>query len=453
MEGGNPNTVTRAGAAGSVDMLDLAPDRTMHRIAAVDHTGQEVVLDWSDGRVSRFHALWLRDNCSCPQCRHPQALERTYMFIDHGTPSIAMAQLNAAGDLLVRFESAEGGHDGAYSTSWLRRHCPSALARAERRRKSRLWTATEIHELPIVDFNDYMTSDTGLRAWTEALLSWGIVLIRNAPAEPGRLLQIARHAGPIRSSNFGDHYDVISMPNPNASAYTAMALELHTDLANWQWPPDYQLLFCVRNDAVGGGSVLADGFKVAEDLRKEDPDAFRLLTEHPVEFRFHDRTCDIAAAAPTIALDGPGNIERIRFNNWLRATLSIPEDVMAPFYDALGAFWRRLRDPRHHLTLRLAAGDMLAYDNRRVLHGRESFDPNTGHRHLQGCYITEDDVLSKLRLLDRADDLRGHMPAFAGRAYHPAEQALGPETAIRRMMSRSLVQTEAWQPLAGFRNW
>jgi gamma-butyrobetaine dioxygenase len=292
-------------------------------------------------------------------------------------------------------------HDSGYTAGWLRRHCASQPARAERMRRPRLWTASEIRALPVVDFKDYMTSDGGFRAWVEALLSWGIVLMRNAPAEPGRLLEIARRAGPIRPSNFGDHYDVISMPNPNASAYTAMALELHTDLANWRWPPDYQLLFCVRNDAVGGGSVLADGFQVAEDLRREDPEAFRLLTEHPVEFRFHDQACDIAAAAPVIALDRAGNIERVRFNNWLRATLSIPEDVVAPFYDALGAFWRRLRDPRHHLTLRLAAGEMLAYDNRRVLHGRESFDPNTGHRHLQGCYITEDDILSKLRLLER----------------------------------------------------
>jgi len=160
----------------------------------------------------------------------------------------------------------------------------------------------------------------------------------------------------------------------------------------------------VRNDAVGGGSVLADGFKVAEDLRNEAPEAFRLLAEHPVEFHFHDQSCDIAAAAPTIALDGSGTIEQIRFNNWLRANLSVPEDVVAAFYGAFGAFdafWLRLRNPRYHLTLRLAAGDTLAYDNRRVLHGRESFDPNTGHRHLQGCYITADDVMSRLRLLDR----------------------------------------------------
>jgi gamma-butyrobetaine dioxygenase len=406
MDGREPLETTPADPAGKVDMLDLALDRTEHRIAAATHTDQEVVLHWSDGRVSRFHALWLRDNCPCPECRHPQALERTYTFIDHPVPRIVAARPGEGGDLQVRFGSPEGQHDSDYAAGWLRRHCLSAAARAERRRMPRLWTGSEIRDLPSVDFADYMTSDAGLRAWAEALLSWGIVLIRNAPAEPGKLLEIARHAGPIRASNFGDHYDVISMPNPNASAYTAMALELHTDLANWRWPPDYQLLFCVRNDAVGGGSVLADGFRMAEDLRREDPEAFRILTEHPVEFRFHDRSCDIAAAAPTIALDGAGNIERIRFNNWLRATLSMPEHVVAPFYNALGTFWRRLRDPHYHLTLRLAAGEMLAYDNRRILHGRESFDPSTGHRHLQGCYITEDDVLSKVRLLDRQGTAR-----------------------------------------------
>jgi len=401
MEESTPGDAETTSAISKVDMGDLAADRTEHRIAAVDRTDDEVILRWSDTRLSRLHAVWLRDNCPCAQCRHLQALERTYKFIDHATPRIAAAGLDASGDLMIRFESSEGPHESGYSTGWLRRHCPSLAGRTERSPKPNLWTATEIRDLPMVDFADYMTSDAGLQAWAEALFSWGIVLMRNAPAESGKLLQIARHAGPIRPTNFGDHYDVVSMPNPNASAYTAMALDLHTDLANWRWPPDFQLLFCVRNDAAGGGSVLADGLKVAEDLRREDPDAFGLLTEHPVEFRFHDQTCDIAASAPTIALGSAGNIERIRFNNWLRGTMSLPEDLMAPFYDALGKFWLRLRDPRYHLNLRLAAGEMLAYDNRRVLHGREAFDPNTGQRHLQGCYITADDVLSRLRLLDR----------------------------------------------------
>lgn len=384
-----------------IDMLDLASDRTERRITSLGHTADELVLTWDDGHVSRFHVLWLRDNCPCAHCRHPQALERTYKFIDHPRPAIDAARIGAVGEIQVDFASAEGRHASRYSAGWLRRRCSSPEGRQERADSPILWDRAAIRGLPIVDFSDYMEREDGLRAWLEALCSWGIVLMRNAPAEPGKLLEIGRRVGPIRATNFGEYYDVVSMPNPNASAYTAMALELHTDLANWRWPPDYQLLFCVRNDAAGGGSILADGFRVAEDLRRDDPEAFDLLARYPVEFRFHDETCDISASAPTIGVDHHGRLRSVRFNNWLRSALDVPSEVAAPLYRALGCFWERLRDPAYHLTIRLKAGEMLTYSNHRVLHGRESFDPSTGGRHLQGCYITHDDVLSRLRLLER----------------------------------------------------
>ncbi|HJR21617.1 MAG TPA: TauD/TfdA family dioxygenase [Dongiaceae bacterium] len=388
-------------ASGPIEMLDLAADRTDRCIVRVTHAADEVQVGWDDARLSRFHVLWLRDNCPCPSCRHPQALERTYKFIDHAMPKIATAKAGDAGELVVEFTSPEGGHTSRFSAGWLRRHCNSDAARGERAETPRLWDSAAIRDLPIVDYADFANTDEGLRAWLEALCSWGIVLMRNAPAVSGKLLEIGGQVGPIRNTNFGEYYDVVSMPNPNASAYTAMALELHTDLANWRWPPDYQLLFCVRNDAVGGGSILADGFRVAEDLRRDDPEAFDLLSRYPVGFRFHDESCDISAEAPTIELHRDGRLRAIRFNNWLRSTLDVPPDVVAPLYRALGLLWERLRDPRYHLTIRLKAGEMLTYSNHRVLHGRESFDPSTGGRHLQGCYITHDDVMSRLRLLDR----------------------------------------------------
>lgn len=81
--------------------------------------------------------------------------------------------------------------------------------------------------------------------------------------------------------------------------------------------------------------------------------------------------------------------------------MTVPEDVVGPMYAALERFWRRLRDPKYRLNLRLEPGDLIAYDNNRVLHGRAPFDPASGERHLQGCYLSQDDVDSRLRLLDR----------------------------------------------------
>jgi gamma-butyrobetaine dioxygenase len=205
----------------------------------------------------------------------------------------------------------------------------------------------------------------------------------------------------MRSTNFGGRFDVRSVPNPNNAAYTAIGLELHTDLPNWRQPPDIQLLYCLENDAEGGESSFADGFAAAEILRAEKPDAFRVLSETPIDFRFQDDGHDIAVREPVIDLDAEGRPREIRFNNWIRDTLSLPLDRIEAWYDAYRAFWQILRRPEGRVELTLAPGQMVAFDNRRVLHGRNAFDPNTGKRHLQGTYLDLDMLQSHLRVLSR----------------------------------------------------
>ena len=55
--------------------------------------------------------------------------------------------------------------------------------------------------------------------------------------------------------------------------------------------------------------------------------------------------------------------------------------------------------PQTLVTLRLDAGETLCFDNRRILHGRTEFDPQSGRRHLQGCYVDRDMVESRARRL------------------------------------------------------
>jgi gamma-butyrobetaine dioxygenase len=94
-------------------------------------------------------------------------------------------------------------------------------------------------------------------------------------------------------------------------------------------------------------------------------------------------------------------LARVRFNNWLRGVLEMPQALVVPMYEALGKFWRMLRDSKYRLNLRLEPGDLISYNNNRVLHGRAPFDETSGERHLQGCYLNQEDVDSALRLLDR----------------------------------------------------
>ena len=49
-----------------------------------------------------------------------------------------------------------------------------------------------------------------------------------------------------------------------------------------------------------------------------------------------------------------------------------------------------LADPAYEARFPLAAGELLLFDNSRVLHGRTRYDSNEGHRHLQGCYLDTD---------------------------------------------------------------
>ena len=382
-------------------MSDLAPAPTAHAVVAIAHDAQMLTLRWDDGRISRFAAIWLRDNCPCPACRHPQAMERLHMFIDHETPCISQVTQTAADLVEVRFNQGTAQHAALFDVHWLRQHCYSSAARNEALPKRKFWDAGLNDALPAVDFDDFMGTKGGMRAWIEAIQRHGIVLLKGVPTVPGQLLEVARRIGPVRQTNFGDHYDVISMPNPNAVAYTALGLELHNDLVNWRFPPDVQMLSCLKSSVTGGESLFADGFRVAEDLRAQSPESFKLLVEQPVEFRFHDADCDIRTSAPMLALDSRGSLTGIRFNNWLRSSLKVPEELVVPMYQAIAALWTLLRDPRYHLTLKLNPGELIAYDNRRILHGRKSFDPNTGERHLQGCYLNMEDLDSALRVLDR----------------------------------------------------
>ncbi len=42
----------------------------------------------------------------------------------------------------------------------------------------------------------------------------------------------------------------------------------------------------------------------------------------------------------------------------------------------------------------LAPGDLVAFNNRRILHGRTAFDQSRISRHLEGCYVDIDEAMA-----------------------------------------------------------
>ena len=70
------------------------------------------------------------------------------------------------------------------------------------------------------------------------------------------------------------------------------------------------------------------------------------------------------------------------------------------FYKAFKRFQSILQDPNLLYKLYLSPGMCAVFANRRVLHGRQSFDPSSGSRHFKGTYVDYDDFKDKLRIHD-----------------------------------------------------
>ena len=387
-----------------VDMGEFSAYSDDRRLIAVEPGERALRLTWDDGAEATFHYIWLRDHCPCADCRHPQTRERIFRLIDLPAELPApSARVTPEGALALDWPAMAGfgDHHSRFDPGWLRQRSDDDGGPADPGIEPVPWDAGLAGELPVIEHRDMMHTEAGLHAWLTGLVRYGLVLLRNGPLDEGEVLRVAERIGWPRETNFGRHFDVFSKPNPNNAAYTAVALEPHIDLPNWERSPDFQFLYCLANESEGGASVFTDGAAVAEALRAEDPEGFRILSEVPIDFRFQDETSDIAMRAPVIGLDDQGRATRIRFNNWIRGSLRLPVEQIEPFYRAYRRYWELLRDPRYAIRFTLQAGEMIAFDNLRVLHGRDAFDPNTGRRHLQGCYLDRDLLRSRLRVLQR----------------------------------------------------
>ncbi|QHA84890.1 gamma-butyrobetaine dioxygenase [Pseudomonas mediterranea] len=369
-------------------------------LTAASPFADRIQITWADGRLSPFHHQWLRDNCPCPQCVYTVTREQVLEIVDVPEDLAPGAiRLDAEGCLCVDWQD---GHRSRFDPGWLRAHAYDDESRAERlagKAKRQLWKHDL--QLPVFDYLTLMEDADALLQWLLAVRDIGLTQVRGVPTEPGSLKQLAQRISFIRESNFGVLFNVQSKADADSNAYTALNLPLHSDLPTRELQPGLQFLHCLVNDADGGESIFVDGFAIAEVLRQEDPEAFTALCEIPVEFRNKDRHSDYRCLAPIIALDALGQVAEIRMANFLRGPFDTSVEQMPRLYRAYRRFIALTREPSFRLMQRLEPGQLWCFDNRRTLHARNAFDPATGARHFQGCYVDRDELLSRILVLQR----------------------------------------------------
>ncbi|MFW2333455.1 TauD/TfdA family dioxygenase [Ilumatobacter sp.] len=274
--------------------------------------------------------------------------------------------------------------------------------------------AAPLADFPDVDWRD-ITFDPAsedvdaLIGCLRAFFRHGYVVFRNTPAEVGTVARVADRLGYLVGQNFGWVFDVEAKPAPTDLAYTSYALRAHTDEPYRRPVPGIQMLHCIRNEALGGDSTLVDGMAAAMALAAAHPEWHAALVDTEVVFRYDMGVDTVVNRGHILEYDRSGRYRQIRLNTKLDEPIVRPGVDLDAYY--LGRRWLTewTNDPAHQVTFRLEPGDIMFMDNQRALHGRTAFDPTSGHRHLQGCYIEHDgpDTMYRLAVRRRRAKLAG----------------------------------------------
>lgn len=388
--------------------------------------------------------VWLRDSCQCASCIHPTTRQKLHrssdipLSIKPADQEGSIQAIASPEGLKVEWSAqVEGGktHQSFYPAEFLRRHSsPSRLSNFHRDVAAHPWTAERFSNLTkdelLIPYDDLSDRKVLSAVYTQ-LLRDGLVFLKDVPTsetsnETCELRTLAGELGDIRRTFYGETWDVRNVRNSKNIAYTNLNLGLHMDLLYvfiechlcvlcsvnsryFKEPPRYQILHCLRNRVIGGQSIFVDAMQAALQLYHSSPNDFALLATTPVKFQYVNDGHHLHCSHPTFQL------ERTEGSSFILNSINYSPPFQGPlalstppeFYQALERYTQLLEDPDNGFSYLLREGDAVIFDNRRVLHGRTAFSEHEGvlaeegstSRWLKGCYLEEEPVLDKMRML------------------------------------------------------
>ena len=365
-------------------------------------------VEWADGTSSEFASLWLRDNLRDDRDPHsgqrlvdiPDLPENPRIRVGRGPQRRGehrMGNRAASRGLRTRM-AARTRIESLAADTGIR---AQALAR---RSGSRCCDATS----PGRRFSERRDNRALRAAWMARLLQDGIAFLSQVPSVDAGILEAASLIGRVSETNYGQVFDVRSVPQPENLAYSDLGLGLHTDNPYREPVPGFQVLHALIASPDGGESLFGDGFAIAEHLRGDRARCLRGADPDPSALSYRSKDAELYAERPLIQLTCSGEVSAVHYNSRSIAPLQFAAREAAPFYSAYRRFAALLRDPRYHLQLHLGDGDLVVFDNQRTLHGRTAFSSANHPRHLRGCYLTRDSVYSAKPSCCGANSIREH---------------------------------------------
>lgn len=327
-------------------------------------------------------ATVLRDLCQCPQCWNGQTQQRHGAFF---YPESAAASVSRAAEALhIQWSD---GHRSEFSSEVLRHFLepPEPLPPKE------LWTSSVKF---VTLAYDELSRAEGVRSFALQLHTLGLGLLSHVPISKEATRQVGGLLGSVRATTmYGADYEVRVRPEGNDSSFSGAPILHHTDGCYLKERPSLQLLHCMEPGAPGTGvSSLIDGLAVARELRASRPQVFQQLLK-PVAYHFRDKHHLLHQEHPVIELDSGGEPKTISWNNYDRAAL--PSDPAQR--DALKLWTEMLQDERWHADFQLEKGDLMVFDNTRLLHARKVQLAPHSARYYYGFYLDSNNIANAIR--------------------------------------------------------
>ena len=258
----------------------------------------------------------------------------------------------------------------------------------------KLWKKNDLDDQIYIDF-DTVQSNEGYKKFLKNLYQYGFSVVQNCKTEMSSVENIVNKIGYVRNSIFGGLWSFESNENKADSAYTQEELRPHTDATYSNDAPGLQLLLCCEYKAKGGDSIMVDGFKIAEIIKKDNKELFDILSTINVKGSYIGDGVFLEAERPIFNLNSKKELFQVSFNNYDRAPFRFEKDLTIKFYEAIRTFDLMANSKEYQWRHILKPGELLIFNNWRVLHGRSSFD---GTRKISGCYINKEDFDSSCKM-------------------------------------------------------
>ncbi len=254
-----------------------------------------------------------------------------------------------------------------------------------------------LKDIPTVNHQDVMSSDSGLLGLLENIAIYGFSVLEEVPSSDEATEALAARIGPTQETLFGRMWHLSAeQADHGDTAYTTQFLEPHTDGSYYHDAAGLQMFNCQVFDGKGGESVQVDAFAIAECIRQDDPEAYATLCNTIVPGHYLEPGVHVRAERPTFRLDAAGELVQVTFNNYDRAPMQLEPEVEKRFFRAYGLFHEHANDQRNWAKVPLRPGMALIFDNWRNLHGRMGY---VGKRKFYGCYHSRAVFESRLRVL------------------------------------------------------